>query len=35
LECFSEAVKSWFDIELEIFNISSDEFYAIALSGVV
>lgn len=30
-----EAVKSWFDIEPEIFKISPDEFYAIALNGMV
>jgi len=30
-----EAIKSWFDIEPEIFKISPDEFYAIALNGMV
>jgi transposase-like protein len=30
-----EAVKSWFEIEPEIFKISPDEFYAIALNGMV
>jgi len=30
-----EAVKSWFEIEPEIFKISPDEFYAIALHGMV
>jgi hypothetical protein len=30
-----EAVKSWFEIELKIFKISPDEFYAIALNGMV
>jgi len=29
-----EAVKSWFEIEPEIFKISPDEFYAIALNGI-
>jgi len=30
-----EVVKSWFEIEPEIFKISPDEFYTIALRGVV
>ena len=30
-----EAVKSWFEIEPEIFKISPDKFYAIALNGMV
>lgn len=30
-----EAVKSWFEIEPEIFKISPDAFYAIALNGMV
>jgi len=30
-----EAVKSWFDVEPEIFKILPDEFYAIALKGMV
>ncbi len=30
-----EAVKSWFDVEPEIFKISPDEFYTIALNGMV
>jgi transposase InsO family protein len=30
-----EAVKSWFEIEPEIFKISPNEFYAIALNGMV
>jgi len=30
-----EAVKSWFDIEPEIFKILPDEFYTIALNGMV
>lgn len=30
-----EAVKSWFKVEPGIFKISPDEFYAIALDGMV
>jgi len=30
-----EAVKSWFNIEPEIFKISPDKFYAIAVNGMV
>jgi len=30
-----EAVKSWFDIEPQNFKISPDEFYTIALNGMV
>lgn len=30
-----EAVKSWFEIEPEIFKISPDAFYTIALNGMV
>jgi hypothetical protein len=30
-----EAVKSWFDVEPGIFKISPDEFYTIALNGMV
>jgi len=30
-----EAVKNWFELEPEIFKISPDEFYAIALNGMV
>ncbi len=30
-----KAVKSWFDIAHEIFKMSPDEFYAIALNGMV
>jgi len=30
-----EAVKSWFEIEPEIFKISPDKFYAIALNAMV
>jgi len=29
-----EALKRWFEIEPEIFKISPDEFYAIALRGI-